>query len=170
MKTKDLVIIATFVALLIAVQWVLSAISGVELVTVMLLAFCYVNGVKRSVIAATAFSLLRCFIFGFFPTVIILYLIYYNVFAAIVGLIGNKLKNEYSIKNHIIIVIAALILTVLFTVTDNIITPILYAYTKSMTEAYWIASLSTLVPHAICSLATSLVLFFPLYKLFYTVK
>ena len=165
MKTKDLVIIATFVALLIAVQYALSFISGVELVTVLFLAFCYSFGVKRSIITATAFSLLRCFLFGFFPTVIILYLVYYNLFALIVGLIGNKLNREYSIVKHIIMIGVALLLTALFTMLDNIITPLIYAYTLEMAQAYFLASFTTLIPQLICSLATTTLLFFPAFKL-----
>ncbi len=165
MKTKDLVIIATFVAVLIAVQYALSFISGVELVTVLFLAFCYAFGVKRSLISATAFSLLRCLLFGFFPTVIILYLVYYNLFALIVGGLGNKLNREYSVVKHIITIGVALVLTVLFTLLDDIITPLAYSYTLEMAQAYFFASFTTLIPHLICTLATTTLLFFPVFKL-----
>ena len=80
MKTaKEITVIGLFVALLIGGQFVLSGISGIEIVTVLIVSFCFYFGVFRGVIVATAFSLLRCFIFGFFPNVIVLYLIFYNL-------------------------------------------------------------------------------------------
>ena len=41
-------------------------------------------------ITATCFSLLRCLLFGFYPNIIILYLIYYNLFALLFGTLGKK--------------------------------------------------------------------------------
>lgn len=81
---------AVMTALLIAVQYALGFVPGVELVTVFLLAFCYVFGAKYGVIVATAFSLLRCFVWGFYPNIIVLYLIYFNVFALLFGLLGGR--------------------------------------------------------------------------------
>ena len=81
---------AVMTALLIAVQYALGFVPGVELVTVFLLAFCYVFGAKYGVIVATAFSLLRCFVWGFYPNIIVLYLIYFNAFALLFGLLGGR--------------------------------------------------------------------------------
>lgn len=87
---KDVAAVGLMTALLIGGQLILSAVSGVEIVTVLLLCFSYSFGWKRGMAAATAFSLLRCFLFGFFPSVIVLYLIYYNVFAFLFGFLGNR--------------------------------------------------------------------------------
>ena len=65
-------------AALIAVQYALGFISGVELVTAVFASFCYAFGTKSGVLTAVAFSLLRCVIFGFMPNVVLLYLIYYT--------------------------------------------------------------------------------------------
>ena len=89
MKTKQLAFCAVMTALLIAVQYALSFVSGVELVTVFLLCFCYVFGIRCGMFTATAFSLLRCVLFGFVPNAVILYLIYYNLFAVIFGAVGK---------------------------------------------------------------------------------
>ena len=89
MDVRRVAYCAVAVALLIAVQYALSFVAGVELVTVILLCFCYVFGVRCGLLTATAFSLLRCFIFGFYPAVIALYLIYFNIFALIFGLAGK---------------------------------------------------------------------------------
>lgn len=89
MSVKRIAYCAVTVALLIAVQYSLSFISGVELTTVLLLCFCYVFGVKCGVLTATSFSIVRCLIFGFTPSVIVLYLIYYNLFAVLFGVAGK---------------------------------------------------------------------------------
>ena len=68
-----------FVALLIGGQFALFAVSGIEIVTVLFASFVFCFGIVRSLIVGTAFSLLRCFVFGFMPNVLILYLIYYNL-------------------------------------------------------------------------------------------
>ena len=74
----------------LAVQCALSFVAGVELVTAFLLVFCYVFGAKYGMVTATAFSLLRNFIFGFAPDVIVLYLIYFNAFALLFGAMGKR--------------------------------------------------------------------------------
>ena len=78
------------VALLTAVQFALSFVAGVELVTVLLLCFCYVFGIYYGLLTATAFSLVRCVLFGFVPNVVILYLIYYSLFAVLFGRLGHS--------------------------------------------------------------------------------
>ena len=65
--SKEIAVVALTVALLIAGQFALSAVQGVEVVTVIFFSFCYVFGVKRGVIAAVAYALLRNIYFGFFP-------------------------------------------------------------------------------------------------------
>lgn len=92
MPLRDTVYCAVMTALLIAVQVALGFAAGVELVTVLLLVFCYTFGVKNGVVVATAFSLLRCLIWGFYPTVIVLYLVYFNLFAILFGSIGTRKK------------------------------------------------------------------------------
>ncbi|MBD5632271.1 MAG: hypothetical protein HDP34_03465 [Clostridia bacterium] len=167
MKTaKEIATISVFTALLIGAQFVLSGISGVEIVTVLLLTFCYYFGAVRGVLVASAFSLLRCFIFGFFPTVIILYLIYYNLFAAVFGLLGLKLKRQSGLKQHTILIFAAIIMTALFTGLDDIITPLYYGFTRSAAKAYALASLTALVPQTVCAIVTVGALFLPLSNIF----
>lgn len=89
---REIAICALAAALLIAVQIALSFLPGVELVTAVFLAFCYTFGRRSGVVTATAFSLLRCFVFGFYPSVVALYLIYYNLFALLFGGLGERNK------------------------------------------------------------------------------
>ena len=77
-SAKKIILPGVFTALLIGGQFALSGISGIEIVTVLLLTFVYKYGIKQGLFVANAFSLIRCFIFGFIPSVLILYLIYYN--------------------------------------------------------------------------------------------
>lgn len=164
-KTKDIALISIFTALLIGGQLALSGIAGVEIVTVILTCYCYRFGIKRGIILVNVFSVMRCFLFGFFPNVAILYFIYYNLFAIIVGLIGNKCKRTYSIKNHIIVIIAVIILTALFTVFDDIITPVFYGYDINSTKAYFVASLYTMVTQVVCSCVSIALLFPPIIRI-----
>lgn len=140
--------------------------SGVEIVTVLLLTFCYYFGTARGIFAATAFSLLRCFIFGFFPTVIILYLIYYNLFAAVFGALGLKLKRETGLKQFTILIISAVLMTALFTGLDDIITPLYYGFAREAAKAYAAASLAALIPQTVCVVVTVGSLFLPLSHVF----
>ena len=156
---KNITLPAVFTALLLVGQFVLSGISGVEVVTVLLLCFAYRYGIRQGLIVANAFSLLRCFIFGFMPNVLVLYLVYYNLFVLVFGGVGNAFKREYSIKKHVIIVALALVMTTAFTLLDNVITPLIYSYNLNATKAYFIASLYTLIPHLVCSAVTVSLLF-----------
>ena len=87
---KNVAVCAVMTALLIAVQYALGFVPGVELVTVFLLAFSYVFGAGRGMLVATAFSLLRCFLWGFYPNVVALYLVYFNAFALFFGAMGRR--------------------------------------------------------------------------------
>lgn len=166
MKSAKLIILSgVFTALLIGAQLVLSGVSGIELVTVLLLAFSYKYGVKQGVLVASAFSLLRCFIFGFMPNVLVLYLVYYNLFALAFGALGNLFKREYTVKKHAVILGCAVTMTALFTVLDNIITPLMYAFTANATKAYWVASLYTMIPQLICTVVTVGLLFPIIFKI-----
>ena len=91
--------------MLIGGQLALSGISGIEIVTVLLLTFVYKYGIGQGLLVANSFSLLRCFIFGFMPNVLILYLVYYNLFVIVFGIVGKMFKHQYSIKKHIIILL-----------------------------------------------------------------
>jgi len=117
-------------------------------------------------LVANSFSLLRCFIFGFMPNVLILYLVYYNLFVIVFGIVGKMFKHEYSIKKHIIILLIAIIMTAIFTITDNILTPLIYGFSQKAMEAYFIASLYTAVPQIICTFVTVSIVFPCLLKIY----
>ena len=158
-SAKKIILPGVFTALLIGGQLALSGISGIEIVTVLLLTFVYTYGIGQGLLVANSFSLLRCFIFGFMPNVLILYLVYYNVFVLIFGFIGQIFKHQYSVKKHIIVVLVAVIMTALFTITDNLLTPLIYGFTQKAMQAYFVASLYTMIPQIICTFATVVALF-----------
>lgn len=167
--TKEITISALFTALLIAVQVALSFISGIELVSVLLLTFSYYFGVRRGITVASAFSILRCLIFGFFPSILILYLIYYNLFALCFGLIGKSFKRNLSVKKIAVLVAVAIIFTICFTLLDDVITPLFYGYSTDSAYAYFIASFYALIPHTVCVALTVALLTFPLIKAYKSV-
>ncbi len=163
-SAKESAYIAVFVALLIAVQLALAAVPGVELVTVLFVAYAFAFGVVRSIIAATAFSLLRQMIFGFMPTVLVLYLLYYNLLACLFGMLGKRIQQP--LKYVWLIVLSACLCTVCFTMLDNIITPLWLGYTRAAAKLYFKASLTFMIPQVICTAVSVACLFFPLFKAF----
>lgn len=161
-STKFIVRVAMSVALLIAVQMALSMISGVELVTVILLCLCFCYGIKTGLCIATTFSLLRCFFFGFQINVIVLYLIYYNLFALFFGWLGKRFSGETTWLQKGIVVVSAVVFTALFTLLDDAITPLMYGFSWNATKVYFIQSLAAMIPQTVCAAVSVLVLFPPL--------
>lgn len=94
--SKELAYTAIMCALLIGGQIVFSAVAGVEVVTLLLVCFSVVFGARAGSICGAAFSLLRNIIFGFSPTAMILYLVYYPSVAALFGGLGHVKKSTYS--------------------------------------------------------------------------
>ncbi len=167
---KKVILPGVFTALLIGGQLALSGISGIEIVTVLLLTYAYRYGVKQGLLVATSFSVLRCFMFGFIPNVIVLYLIYYNLFAVVFGCLGKLGKNEYDVKTHVIVIVCVIGMTALFTLIDDVLTPLMYGFTPEAMKTYFYASLATMVPQIICAFATVLVLFPALLKVLIVAK
>ena len=167
-SAKECTLVAVFVALLIATQLVLSAIPGVEVVSVLFAAFAFSFGTYRALAAATAFSLLRQLVFGFFPTVLILYLIYYNVFALIFALLGKKIQSP--VKGLVVIVIVACVCTIIFTLLDCVITPLFYGFSKTAARAYFYASIPVVLPQLVCVGVSTALLFLPLWRTFLLIK
>ncbi len=161
---RDCAYIAAFVALVIAVQLALSLVPGVELVTVLFVSFSFSFGAKRGVIAALAFSLLRQLIFGVFPTVLILYIIYFPMLAFIFGMLGKRVKMNG--KNLIWLTGIAALCTASFSLIDCVLTPLWYGYTEAATRAYFLASFPFMLPQVICTVVTVALLFPPLAKVF----
>ena len=163
-KTKFVVRVAMCVALLIAGQLALTSVNGIEIVTVMLLCFCYCYGVRHGIAIATTFSLLRCFVFGFQINVIVLYLVYYNLFAIFFGWLGVRFAGKNTLLKTVIVVVAAVAFTALFTLLDDVITPIIYGFNENAAKVYFYQSLTAVVPQTICAAVTVSICFHPLTK------
>lgn len=168
MKAGKIALCAVFVALLIALQYTLSFVPGVELVTVFLLCFCYAFGAVAGMITSTCFSLLRCFVFGFYPNVLALYLIYYNGFSLLFGALGKKFSasGNKAVAELAIITALATICTALFTLLDDIISPLFYGLPQDAARAYFISSLYVIPPQCLCTLISVGLLFIPLSRVF----
>lgn len=167
-SAKECAYLAVFVALVIAAQLAFSFVPGVEIVTVSFVAYSLVMGTKRATVAATAFSLLREFVFGFFPSVLVLYLVYFNLLALCFGLLGGKFRA--GLKSLPRLVLIACACTVCFTLIDCVITPFWYGYSAKATKAYVLASLPFMIPQVICTAVSVSVLLLPLTKAFSLVK
>ena len=165
---REVTNLAVFVALVIAAQFALSFVAGVELVTVLFVAYAFTFGVRRGMLAATAFSLIRQLIFGFYLNVLILYLIYYNLLTAIFGVLGKQVKNP--LKSLWWIILVACTCTIGFTLLDNLLTVTLYEYTERAAKAYFVASLPVAFSQMLCTAITVGTLFLPLRKVFLMAK
>lgn len=152
------------VALLIASQMALSMISGVEIVTVILLCLSFYYGIGTGIAIATTFSLLRCFFFGFQINVILLYLVYYNLFALFFGWLGKRIGGKITLPRVVLVVASAVVFTVLFTMLDNVITPLIYGFHGNAAKVYFVQSMTAMVPQICCTAVTVSVLFVPLIK------
>jgi len=168
-SAKSSAYIAVFVALTLAAQLLLSFVAGIELVTVLFISFSYAFGVRMGVTAATVFSVLRGFVFGFFPNVLFLYLIYYNLLTLLFGCLG-KIKFCKSLFRFVLFVGISCLCTAAFTMLDNLITPLWYAYTQKAWLAYFWASFVALIPQVCCTAATVATLFYPLRKAFFLAR
>jgi hypothetical protein len=142
----------------------------VEIVTVLFTAFCFYFGRWKGMAVGTAFSILRILIFGFMPNVVLLYLIYYNLFALVIGSIGKTMDKKLNIKGIILVVVAVAILTIFFTILDNFITPLMYSYGMEAFKAYFVASIATVIPQTICAILSVSLIFPPLIKVFEKIK
>ena len=163
---KFIAVTALFTALLIAAQFALSGVAGVELVTVLLLSFSFATGIRYGVTGAACFSLLRCFLFGFYPTVIILYLIYYPSFALFFGFLGNKSKRKITPALFVAVVIFAAAFTACFSLLDDVITPLFFGFGKDAFIAYFYSSLPFMLTQVICAAVSVCAFFLPLAKVF----
>lgn len=226
MTVKEIARCAVMTALLIAVQYALGFVSGVELVTAVFSAFCFVFGTKSGVLTAVAFSLLRCIIFGFVPNVIVLYLVYYIFFAVVFALLGKiriphfvniillaalsvasaymavkGLKVSIMYKHKVTVLLwvmctlfAALlvfsifamkkvaarqtitvctfaaVMTVMFTLLDDVLTPLIMGYSKEAATAYFYSGFLAMLPQTVCAAVSVFVLFIPLKKAFEAAK
>lgn len=163
-SAKECAYIAVFVALVLALQLVLAALPNVEVVSALFICYAFVFGVRRGTAAATAFALLRQLVFGFFPTVLVLYLVYYNALTALFGWLGKRTLRPF--KSLPLVVALACICTVGFTMFDNVITPLWYGYSAQAAKAYFVASLPFLGTHVVSVGVSTAILFFPLTKAF----
>ncbi len=153
-QVKKIAFAGVFVALLIGSQFILSAVSGVEVVTVLLLSYCAFFGPWQGMAVASVFSFVRCLFFGFIPNVVVLYLIYYNLFALGFGFLGKLQEGRKPVWQYVWYTLSAVVSTVVFTFLDDLITPIFYGYTLSQMNIYFVASMPTMLVQCICTAVT----------------
>lgn len=166
-SAKECAYLAVFVAVTIALQALLAVVPGLELVTVMFVAYSFTMGAKRGVVAAVAFSLLRQIVFGIYPKVLVLYLLYFPLLAFCFGCLGKRLN---PVKGLVWLVLVACLCTLCFTLTDNVLTPWWLGYSARDAKLYFMASLPFMIPQVISTAVSVAVLFVPLYKVFDGIK
>lgn len=164
-SAKEIAYLSLFVALLIGGQYAFAAIPGVEIVTLLFVTYAFSFGKNRGMVAATAFSFLRQLVFGVSVNVLLLYLVYFSFLTLIFGVIGEKSKKRGEKKLWLVTLVACAC-TALFTVFDNVLTPLYYGFAKKAAKAYFLSSLPFMFPQILCTGLTVGYLFLPLEKVF----
>lgn len=167
-SAKEVARIAVFVAALIGVQYVFAAVPFVELVSLLFSCYAYVFGAVRGGIAAVAFALLRQLLFGFYPVVLVLYLVYFPVLCLAFGLLKRMRLQGW--KLLILAVIFAIFCTFCFTILDNVLTPLYNGYTPKAAKLYFKASIPFMIGQTVCVAISVAILFLPLTKAMALVK
>ena len=168
-SAKEVARTSVFVAAVIGAQYVFSAVPFVEIVTLLFVCYSYVFGGARGVVASVAFALLRQLLFGFYPVVLILYLMYFPLLSIVFGWLGKR-KKYAGVKLLLLAMVLGGICTASFTLLDNVLTPLYYAYSQKAARAYFMASLPFLIGQTICAIVSIGGLFFPLTKALFFVK
>ncbi len=169
-SAKEIALAAVMTALLLAAQFALAAVQGVEIVTVLFLSYCVAFGARRGMVVAVSFSLIRCFLYGFFPNVVLLYLIYYTLFALVTGWTGRLVCRLPSVAQAAVLAGCAAAMTCCFTLLDDLLTPWMLGYSQKSAQVYFYASLPVMAVQAVCAAATVALLWIPLSKAFSSVR
>ncbi len=168
-SAKEIARTAVFVAMLIGAQYAFSAVPFVEIVTLLFACYAYVFGAMRGVVAAVAFALLRQFLFGFYPVVLILYLAHFSLLSVVFGAVGKYCPLS-GWRRLLLVVAVAMFCTVCFTLLDNVLTPMYYGYSERAAKMYFRASLPFMIGQTVCVAVSMGVLFVPLTKALLFIK
>ena len=168
-SAKEVARTAVFVATVIGSQYALSAVPFVEVVSLLFICYAFVFGVVRGVVAAVAFALLRQLLFGFYPVVLILYLVHFSMLSVVFGLLPKWCKWK-GWKLLLIATVLGAVCTACFTLLDNLLPPWYYGYTPKAAQIYFNASIPFLIGQTVCACVSVAGLFIPLTKALYFVK
>ena len=167
-SAKEVARTAVFVAAVLAAQYVLSAVPFVEIVTLLFAVYAYSFGIARGVAAAVAFALLRQLLFGFYPVVLVLYLVHFSLLCVAFGSLKRSRLSGWRLC--LAAVGTAILCTALFTLLDDLLTPLFYAYSPRAMKAYFYASLPFLFGQTVCAGVSVGALFLPLTRALETAK
>lgn len=162
-RVRELVLIALLTAILSAGKMALSFIPNVEIVTVCIMAFTFVFGVKIGMPSTLIFCAIEGAIYGLAPW-LISYFIYWPLLSMVVALMKKIIM-----KNKIIIpVLIALFMTALFGVLTTFVDTIFYSGGQVFWKFYaamYVRGTYFFLVHIISNVIVVAVLFIPLTKL-----
>lgn len=159
MRLRDIVLIAILSATLTAAKLALSFIPNVEIVTLLLIIFALVLGVKRTLFISIIFVCTEILIYGF-STWVLGYFLVWPLLVIITGTLKSFVTNEYGYA--LIAGVFGLCFGFFFAITESFFYGVTYGI------SYWISGLSFDIVHGVSNFILTLVLFKPLYKVFST--
>ena len=155
MKTREMTVIAHLVAILIATQFVLSAVVGINLVFPLLVIYTYTLGFRKTILIMTTFVLVR-FLMGLPLLTVILWSWTFAVLI-VLAFAAKVIARENEYIAATITLVYFLLFGFLCAIQETILTgvPIL---------AYWLRGVPSDVLGAIAGFVSVLILFHPIRK------
>ncbi len=167
-SAKEIAELAAFVAVIIAAQWVLSFLMGVEVVTLLIAVYSFSRGAKRGMVVVTIFSALQQVLFGIYIPSWIEYLLCFNGLALCFGGWGKKIR--YPLRNLWWLTIVACLFTMARILLDDVLSPLWFQMSREAAKGYFLSSLPVLGINTLCTAVTVGVLFIPLHNAFRLIK
>ncbi|MFW6036065.1 MAG: hypothetical protein ACOCRZ_07405 [Halothermotrichaceae bacterium] len=156
MRVKDVALIGILSATLTAGKLALSYLPNIEIVTLLLIVYTVIFGLKRSIMASVIFSTTEVLIYGF-STWLLGYYIIWSLLIIITAFIQKTVKSEYGYAA--LAAIFGLFYGLFFAVVES------FFYGTAYGISYWIRG----IPFDIIHCASNFILVILLYKPLYNV-
>lgn len=157
-RVKQITFIALYVAIIVALQTLLSSINGIELTTLLFTSAAIFLPLHVSLTLVVVYCLIEGIMFGFGDWVIV-YLIYWSFVVIITFLLKNLCKKHF-VFTALINAIYGFLLGIFFFVEMFIL------YGQSSAVSYYLTGLQGDLLHLVSNFLIALILFPPIRKLF----
>ncbi len=156
LQIKDIALIGILSATITSGKFALSFVPNVEIVTLLLMVYTIVFGIKVSLLCAFIFSTIEIFIYGFHTWLLGYYLIW-PILILISAIMNTKIKTEYGYA--VLAGIFGFTFGLFFAVIESLFYGIPYGI------SYWIRGIPFDIVHGVSNFIIVLFLFKPLINL-----